>query len=170
MNAAGLIRPLLSGAPAGWRGLPPVATEAFDAALGPPAAVASEDLGYYPAERRAYCVGGREVIVWAREGAVVMVEAAAALPGSALDALGAPSAVLPNEILADGGYAHEYLYCARGLVATVVQPYQAGAHKVVRLRGIAPLDGPDAFGPALYKAFEDRVSWAGAAGAAGGRT
>jgi hypothetical protein len=168
MNAADLLRPLLSGTPAGWRGLPRLATDAFDAALGPPVAVACEDLGYYPAERRTYCVGGHEVFVWAREGAAVMVEVAVALPESALGALGAPSAVLPNEILVEGGYAHEYLYCPRGLVATVVQPYRAGALKIVRLRGVAPLDRPDAFGPDLYKAFEDRVSWAGAAGAIGG--
>jgi hypothetical protein len=164
MNAADIIRPLLSGVPAGWRGLPPVATDAFDAVLGPPAAAAREDLGYYPADRLTYCASGREIIVWAREGAVVMVEAAAALPGSALDALGAPSAVLPNEILVEGGYAHEYLYCRRGLVATVVQPYRTGERKVVRLRGIAPLGRAEALGPDLYKAFEDRTSWAGTAG------
>ncbi|MEA3012192.1 MAG: hypothetical protein QOD42_737 [Sphingomonadales bacterium] len=164
MNAAALIRPLLSGTPAGWHGLPPVATGAFDAALGPPEAVADEDLGHYPAERRTYRVEGRAVAVWARAGAVVMVEIAAPLPPSVLDGIEPPCAVLPNELLVEGGYAHEYLFCARGLVATFVESRAAGGDAIIRLRGIAPLATADEFGPALYKPFEDQIGWADAAG------
>lgn len=159
MTAAGLIRPLLLGRPAEWRGLPPTPVAEIDDALGAPAAVEQSELGYYPAERRLYPVEGREAIVWARKGVAVMVEAPGPFPPSALTGLEPPCAVLANEISVPGGYAPERLFCGRGLVATVFEPFGTGEGVVLRLRGMAPVATPAQFGPELYKAFEDQVRW-----------
>jgi hypothetical protein len=158
VNAADLIRPLTAGRPGEWHGLAAIPVAGFDAALGPPADVAQAELGYYPAERRDY--GG--AVVWARKGQAVMVEVACDLPAAALDGLEEPCAVLPNEILLADGYPHERLFCRRGLVATVVQPYAGGEKRILRLRGIAPIAGPAEFGPELYRAFEDQAHLGGA--------
>ena len=77
-----------------------------------------------------------------------------------LDTLPAPDAVLAHEILVPGHYAHEYLYCTRGLVLTVAQSLQGNERHIARCRGMAPLAAPREFGPDFYLAFEDRVSWA----------
>jgi hypothetical protein len=155
MTAADLIRPLTAGRPGEWHGLAGTAVALFDDVLGPPVAVEQAELGYYPAERRDY--GGP--IVWARNGQAVMVEVACDLPAAALDGLEAPCATLPNEILLPDGYPHEQLFCRRGLVVTMVQPYAGGENRIVRLRGIAPIADPAEFGPELYRAFEDQVHW-----------
>lgn len=156
MRVAPLLRPLVRGAPEDWHGLPLLAPAAFDAEVGPPVAFAEAALGDEPAERRTY---PGAILAWVRDGTVVLVEVAGAWPATALDALESPCAILPNEILVQGGYAHEYLFCARGLVATVVQPHDGGANRIVRLRGIAPIAGPDEFGRGYYQAFEDRIRW-----------
>lgn len=155
MSVADLIRPLTAGRPGDWHGLAATPVARFDADLGAPAAVEQSELGYYPAERRDY--GGP--IVWARDGQAVMVEVACDLPAAALDGLEEPCASLPAELLLPDGYPHEHLYCRRGLVVTLVRPYAGGEKRIVRLRGIAPIAGPDEFGPELYRAFEDQVSW-----------
>lgn len=155
MTMASLLQPLRGGDLAAWHGLPQLAAGALDAGLGAPAALDEGELGGLPAERRTY----GEVVVWARDGAIVMVEIACALPLSALAGLEAPCAALPNELAIPGGYAREQLYCARGLVATIVKPHDGGAERVIRLRGIAPLAGPEGFGPGLYQPFEDRIRW-----------
>jgi hypothetical protein len=159
MTAADLIRPLLLGRPAEWHGLPPTLVAGIDDSLGAPAAVEPSELGYYPAERRLYPVEGREAIVWARKGVAVMIEVPGPFSPASLTGLEPPCAVLANEISVPGGYAQERLFCGRGLVATVVEPFGAGAGEVLRLRGIAPIAMPAQFGPELYKAFEDQVRW-----------
>jgi hypothetical protein len=156
MTGAVSLQPLLEGAPATWHGLPPLPADAFDPVPGTPAAVDEADLGGLPAERRTY----GNVTVWARDGAVVMVEIPCDLPASTLAGLEAPCAALPNELAIPGGYAREQLYCARGLVATIVKPHDGGEERIVRLRGIVPIADPQAFGPGLYQPFEDRVRWA----------
>jgi hypothetical protein len=155
VNALDLIRPLTAGRPCDWHGLAATPVAEFDSALGAPFAVAEAELGYYPAERRDYGV----VVVWARDGRAAMVEAACDLPAAALDGLEAPCAVLPNELLLADGYPHEHLFCSRGLVVTMLQPYSGGESRILRLRGIAPIAGPAEFGPELYRAFEDQVHW-----------
>ncbi|HEY5712953.1 MAG TPA: hypothetical protein VIT38_13755 [Allosphingosinicella sp.] len=159
MTPAELLSPLLAGEAAGWHGLPPLAGDAFDALLGPPASVELLRLGFYPAERRLFARAEGDVAIWSRDGEAVMVEVATALPATALDALEKPCAVLSQEIDVEGGYAHEHLYCARGLVATVFEPFDGGAKRVIRLRGIGPVADAARFGPALYKALDDQVKW-----------
>jgi hypothetical protein len=160
MNHVHLAAPLLGGRPAEWYGLPADAIAALEASLGRPVEVSEEPLGYYPAERRSYRAGGDVIVLWARGDRAVMLEAPVDLPASALDGLEAPCAILPHEILADDGYAHERLYCGRGLVATVIEPFAASAaERIVRLRGIAPVDSPADFGPELYKSADDQTRW-----------
>jgi hypothetical protein len=155
MTVAVSLQPLLDGDPARWHGLPPLPADAYDAAMGAPSAVDRAELGGIQAERRTY----GDVIAWARDGAIVMVEIACDLPSSTLAGLEAPCVALPNELLISGGYAREQLYCARGLVATIFRPHQGGAERILRLRGIVPIAGPEALGPGLYQPFEDRIRW-----------
>lgn len=77
-----------------------------------------------------------------------------------MDGLDGPTAVLPHEILVQGTYVHEYLYCQRGLVLSIAEPFQKDQPmKMVRCRGIRLLSSPDEFGPEFYQAFEDKTVW-----------
>ncbi len=75
-------------------------------------------------------------------------------------ALGSPSAIKPHEILVENTYVHEYLFCERGLVLSVAEPFEEGRPlRIVRCRGIQPIDSPEQFGPEFYQSFEDRIVW-----------
>lgn len=155
-----LLQPLLNGDLPAWQGLPPLAVAAFDALYGPPTARCEEPLGARPALRHDYTTGtGGALTLWSRGERVVMVAPARLPPPAALDALPPPDAVLPHEILVPDHYAHEYLYCGRGLVLTVAEALRGAERYIARCRGIAPLASVREFGPDFYLAFEDRVSW-----------
>jgi hypothetical protein len=77
-----------------------------------------------------------------------------------MEGLGQPTAILPHEILSPGAYVHEYLYCKRGLVLSIAEPFQKEQPlKIVRARGVRPLDSPGEFGPELYQPFQDQTVW-----------
>ena len=162
MSLQAALDPMLCVEPTRWRGLPQVTVAELDALLGAPDESVDAVLGFYSATRRRYRPGatGQGLAAWARDGAVVMVETLASPPASVLEALPEPSAVLAHEILVPDAYAHEYVYCDIGLVLTVAQPFRDGEpNRIVRCRGVAPLNSPAAFGPAYYRAFEDQVRW-----------
>jgi hypothetical protein len=55
---------------------------------------------------------------------------------------------------------HEYLFCERGLVLSLAEPFEGGQpSQIVRCRGIQPIDSPEQFGSDFYRAFEDEVVW-----------
>ena len=163
MNLSTALEPMLQIDPLNWNGLPSATMEQFDALFGPPVEETDSTLGYHPATRYHYRAeeGVSELIVWAREGLAVMVETVKTPDVTVLEALPEPNAVLANEILLPDAYAHEYLYCSRGLILTVAQPYHENvANRIVRCRGIKPLASVEEFGPAYYQAFDDQVQWA----------
>jgi len=97
------------------------------------------------------------LIAYLRDDEVILVETLTPPPLSAMSRLGEPSAIKPHEILREGSYVHEYLYCERGLVLSIAEPFEKGqAWQIVRCRGIQPIDDPRQFGPEFYLPFEDR--------------
>ena len=142
-----LLQPLLAGDLPAWQGLPAVSVADFDALYGPPTVRREEPLGALPAMRHDYAAGDDGTLaMWSRGGQAVML-APAHLPSPAvLDTLPAPDAVLAHEILVPGHYAHEYLYCTRGLVLTV-------AHLVPFVPGVAWLAGFTGWEKALMAGF-----------------
>lgn len=160
MTLRAALDPILHADVLHWQGLPTASVAEFDALFGTPAERAEATLGYHPATRHRYPYADTPgLVLWSRDGVAVMFEAPVTPPLPVLDALGTPDRVLPHEILVPDAYAHEYLYCARGLVLTVAQALRGGADRIVRCRGIRPLTGPTEFGPAYYRAFEDQVQW-----------
>lgn len=154
------LAPLLAGELLNWRGLPSAHTADFDALFGNPYAHGELALGAWPAIRCAYRdAQGRGLVLWSRQDRAVMVEAETLPPCAVVAQLPQPDRILPHEILVLGHYAHEYLYCAIGLVLTVAEPLSEGRAHIARCRGIAPLTSPEDFGSAWYLAFEDRTSW-----------
>jgi hypothetical protein len=152
---------LVQGDLAAWRGLPPLRPAELVAALGEPAARDATRLGWYPAERWQFDPGAlpAPLSAYIRDDTLLMVEAPPP-PLAALAALEEPCAVLPHEILRPGSYVHEQLYCARGLVLSVAEPFdQQQPRQIVRCRAIGPINRPEQFGPELYCAFEDQQSW-----------
>jgi len=155
-------RPLLDLDIMSWKGLPRITGETLEAAFGAPAETEDTELGWYPAQRLRYVMntasGGFNAYI--RNNEVVLIETATAPSAAVLHDLGAPAAVMPNEVLADKAYVHEYLYCARGLVLSVAEPFnKEQPARIVRCRGIHPIDGPEQFGPELFMAFEDKTLW-----------
>jgi hypothetical protein len=156
------VQPMLDHDLAAWRGLPAIRVETLIAAFGAAAKHEHAALGWYPADRYILDVESRArgLAVYARAGEVVLIEALAPPPFSAMAGLGEPTKILPHEILSPGVYVHEYLYAPRGLVLGVAQPFQKEQPwSISRARGIKPLAGADEFGPELYQAFEARKVW-----------
>jgi hypothetical protein len=154
--------PFLRGELESWRGLPDVSIQTITEALGPPEGPESVTLGWFRAERFEYRVesatGG--MAAYARDGRVVLVESLVAPDISASNRLGEPCAVKPQEIVVPDAYVHEYLYCDRGLVLSIAEPFASGSpSRILRCRGIAVMAEPSGFGPDLYRAFEDQVVW-----------
>lgn len=142
-----------------WKGLPLLTVETLTAVLGQPTKTEETKLGWYAANLHIYetesPAGG--LAAYSRDSQVVMIEALIPPPLSAMEGLGEPSAVKPHEILVPGAYVHEYLYCQRGLVLSVAEPFEKGSPlRLVRCRGVYPMNSPEEFGPELYMAFEER--------------
>jgi hypothetical protein len=161
-DAAAALEPMLALDLPAWHGLPSLSVAAVDAALG--SAESSEDtyLGSYAAQRRTYRLdrpsGGLHA--YSRDGQVVLVETLSAPPPAVLAELGLPSGTKPHEILVDGAYVHEWVYAPRGLVLSVAEPFATPEdRRVVRARGLRPLESADEFGPEFHLAFEDQTSW-----------
>lgn len=145
-----------------WKGLPPLALEILNAALGDPTQREETELGWYPAERYIYKVDASSggLAAYVRNNSIILIEALVPPPLSVKDGLGEPSLVKPHEILKPNAYVHEYLYCERGLVLSLAEPFQKGQpFEIVRCRGIQPLESPEQFGPELYRSFEDEIAW-----------
>jgi len=153
------LRPLLAGDLLAWRGLPRLSADTLHAAFGKPKQAEESTLGWYPAQRYTYPVERPQsgLIAYLRDDEVILVETLTPPPLSAMSRLGEPSAIKPHEILREGSYVHEYLYCERGLVLSIAEPFEKGqAWQIVRCRGIQPIDDPRQFGPEFYLPFEDR--------------
>lgn len=156
------LEPLLSGELARWDGLPRVSVAELVALGGKPLARDSVKLGAYSAERLRFFSqeAQRALLAYARDEAVVMVELVPPPDIAVMTELGEPDAVLPQEMFLEDAYAHEYLYCARGLLLTVAQPFGAAApNRLHRCRGIASLNDPGALGPELYTPLDTDVKW-----------
>lgn len=173
MNLVARIAPLLRHDLTAWTGLPDAGSDDFDAAFGAPVGCEAVTLGELPAERRHYEADGPGggFFVYARDGDAVMIETQTPPPVGALAALGEPDATLPRELRLEDAYAHEYLWCARGLVLTVAVPLgglddedDGVPERIVRCRGLRPLDRVGDFGPAYYRPLDSRVRWVAAGG------
>jgi hypothetical protein len=156
------LQPLLAGDLSSWEGLPRLSAGTLRAALGQPEQVEEATLGWYPAQRHTFLVeapgGGLDAYI--RNNDVVLVETLTPPPLSAMSALEEPSAIKPHEILREGSYVHEYLYCEIGLVLSIAEPFDKNQSlRIVRCRGIQPIDDPDQFGPQFYMPFEERSVW-----------
>lgn len=157
-----IVQPFLENNLLLWKGLPLVSIEIFSEAIGKPTEIEEAELGWYPAERYTFEVKSRSggIAGYVRNGEVLLIEALKAPPLAAMKGLGEPTAILPHEILVQNTYVHEYLYCERGLVLSVAEPFQKELPlRIVRCRGIRPMRSPDEFGPEYYQSFEDKTVW-----------
>lgn len=156
------IEPLLTGQLHKWHGLPVLLASDLEASLGESDEEKTVNLGAYPAQRLVYKYpdNRHEVIIFTREGGVVMIEVNIPINVKALDDLPEPSVILPEEIFVAGVYSHEYVYADRGLLLTVAQPLgQKRLSKIIRCRGIRVLSSANELGPELYVALENKIKW-----------
>lgn len=156
------LQSFLEGDLVAWKGLPLLTVETLTAVLGQPTKTEKTKLGWYAASLHIYEVesptGG--LAAYSRDNQVVMIEVPVPPPLSAMEGLGEPCAIKPHEILVSGAYVHEYLYCQRGLVLSVAEPFDKDAPlRLVRCRGVHPMNSPEEYGPEFYMAFEEREVW-----------
>ena len=157
-----ILAPLLAGELAAWRGLPELSRAELVAALGEPERSDEAQVGAYPAERLEYAgdPSAPALAAFVRDDRLIMVEVVPAPEFSVLAELPEPTAILPQEIDVDGAYAHEYLYCERGLLLTVAQTLgRPEPDRLVRCRGVRPLAEPADLGAELYMPLEAQVKW-----------
>jgi hypothetical protein len=157
------LTPFLSGHLQDWKGLPEVTTVELAELIGGPVSQSVARLGRAAAERVLFAPQDPrgDVAAYRRGGRVVLLEALHPVPAAVLDELPAPDAILPHEILDPGGYVHEYIYPARGLALSVLEPFvQGDARRIVRYRGFQLLPDVKAFQAEFYLPFEDQTYWA----------
>jgi hypothetical protein len=161
-NLKSIFKPLLEGDLLLWRGLPVISAESVIATFGQPSAMDETDLGWYPATCYTWDFKTPEpnMTVYSRNGELVLIETKVSPPIEILKSLGELSAILPHEFLIPGTYVHEYLYCQRGLVLSVAEPFQKELPlQIVRCRGIKIMSRAAEFGPEYYRSFEDETVW-----------
>ncbi|MFT3823211.1 MAG: hypothetical protein QM731_04790 [Chitinophagaceae bacterium] len=155
------LTPILAGDLEAWNGLPKqLPAEELLHLLGTPLQQQTECLGYYPADKWIFDIAGRTIYTYIREKKVVMVE----IPQQSLPAITAwpsdPCGILPHQLLYPEAYAHEYIYCTKGLQLTIARFFQhQRPDEVIRCRGFVPVASVLDFGPYYYKAFEDEDSY-----------
>lgn len=145
-----------------WKGLPLLSVAAMDDAFGSPGAVEDDYLGWNPAQRRIYSFeaasGG--LIAYARQGRIVMIETIHPPTLESLEGIEDPCVIKPHEIIVDGAYVGEHVYCKRGLVLSIAEPFEEGKPRwLVRCRGFEPINDPTEYGSDYHIAFEDRTVW-----------
>lgn len=156
------LEPLLAGDLAAWQGLPDIVVGDLEALLGNPVESGTDRVGAFPARRLEFRVaeGRRALVAFARDQRVFMVEVLPPPERDAVVGLPEPTAVLPQEILVEGAYAHEVLYAERGLLLTMAQRFgEPEPQSLVRCRGIKPLADRSALGPELYMPLDTDVKW-----------
>ena len=163
MTAVAAIRTFIEGRLDRWNGLPAIRASELVDSLGQPVQREEVTLGAYPALRLTFAVPDRAATLHAYErgGQVVMVERSPPPDITAMESLPEPSAVMPQEVHIDQSYAHEVLYCERGLLLTIAEPLDgSGRKRLVRCRGIRPLP-PTARTPGadLYIPLDARIKW-----------
>jgi len=152
------LKPFLEGNLRGFRGLPETTLAGLETAFGPPAEHSASELGFYPADRYVFPNAG--LVAYVRDRQVVLLESLHPPSIDAVHELPEPCGVLPHEILVEDAYAHEFVYCAQGLVLTIAKPTRGdGPDQLVRARAIRPIPSVESVGPELYRAFEDRISF-----------
>lgn len=158
----GRLRPFLNHELLAWQGLPTITVAELSGTLGSPAETAIAALGFYAADRYTYPldVPSQGLVAYVRQNQVVLIEALIPPPLSAVEALPEPCGIKAQEIVVPNAYAHEYVYCDRGLVLTIAETLDHRIpNRLVRCRGIPPIATADDFGPAYYKSFEDQIYW-----------
>jgi len=156
------LAPLIAGNLLAWHGLPLIGSDSLEDVIGPIKNRTEVLLGAYPAECYLFEVGtsGQEIAAFVRLGVVVMMENLRPPQISSMEYLEEPCAILPQEILVEGFYAYEYLYCSRGLVLTVAKALEEKKdqeRRLIRCRGIRPIDSVKDFGPELYMSWENLI-------------
>lgn len=154
--------PLIAGELLAWRGLPLIEVDDLEDAIGPIQKRTEVLLGAYPADRYLFKIGNseQEIAAFVRLGTVVMIENLQPPPLSAMEHLEQPCATLPQEMLVEDFYTYEYLYCSRGLVLTVAKPLEEEGNqedRLIRCRGIRPIESERDFGPELYMPRERQI-------------
>lgn len=157
-----MLHPFLHHDLLAWPGLPAITVAELTEALGQPADRDVTTLGFYPADHYTYPLEApsQGITVYARHQQVVLIQALVPPPTSAMAELPEPCGIKAQEILVPGAYAHEYVYCDRGLVLTVAKALNHhDPDCLVRCRGIQPIATVEAFGPDFYRPFEDQMYW-----------
>jgi hypothetical protein len=154
------LRSFLEGELLLWRGLPAISAATLHDLWGEPSAREDTTLGWFPAQRITYPMelssGG--IAAYLRNNELVLIQGLVPPPAQILEGLGKPSAIKPREIVLPDAYVHEYLYCERGLVLSVAQTSKEGeALRIVRCRGIRPLEKPEQFDSKLYRSLENKI-------------
>lgn len=146
-----------------WMGLPKglLINELIEL-FGNPLETTEGSLGYYPALRYNFIDVGNKAgfVAYVRQRFVVLIETKILPDAIVLNELSVPDAILPHEILVEGAYAAEYLYCERGLVLTVAKHFNNNIpDEIVRCRGFEKINSTHEFDSRYYKSFEDSRSW-----------
>lgn len=145
-----------------WKGLSKdLSIEELIRFFGDPSKKSEEILGYYPALKYDFTIGGnRDLTAYAREQKVVLIETKN-LPGAnILNELPEPDAALSHEILLDEAYAAEYIFCERGLNLTVAKHFdETVPDKIVRCRGFERITRAEDFDARYYRSFENQKRW-----------
>lgn len=160
-----LLRPVLDLSLAAWRGLPSWPTTDVTAAIGKPEDQRDTMLGMFPAQQQTHRLPDRPaggLIVFSRQGQIVLIETLRPPSMETLTVLGEPDARKAHELSAPDAYVWEYVYCDRGLVLSVTEPFdETEPKRIVRCRVLPRLMHPQEYGAAFYLPLASRTAFPG---------
>lgn len=125
-----------------WDGLPSDMLNAYTEVLGSSPVPQDTTVGAFAAQLYQYELSAtqKKLNVYQRNGVVFMIGLDTNIDQKILETLGEPCAILSQELYIEDAYAHEYLYCEKGLLITALQVFgQDQPTKVTRVRTFAPV-------------------------------
>ena len=145
-----------------WKGLGFYTIDEFSELFGQLEEVRDSKVGYFPAICYQYHVDNVKypLKIYERGGIAIMLEIEAILDIALLDDLEEPSVILLPELSIEEAYAHEYLYCNRGLLITVLE-YDNPTRKneIMRIRGFGTIDAVRDLKSDLYYPLDNQIKF-----------
>ena len=145
-----------------WKGLPSMNEKQLKNVLGEPTHLEEVYLGYYTSQKLTYLMpvlsGG--IHAYIRDNQLIMIEAIKTPSYALVDTLTEPCGEKLQEILVNGAYVSEQLYCQIGLILSVATFFEdSNLPQIVRIRSIKSFENPNEFDERYYKSFSNQIKW-----------
>ena len=127
---------------------------------GSPVSIKETQLGISSANKHTLHINNQEIGIYERNNNFLIVSKRVEFEMKFLSDFGEPCEILPQQIDVQNHYAHEYLFCEKGLLITVLEPLNKQLEKTIsRIRAIQAISDPKNLSPELYLSLDNQINW-----------